>query len=219
MGAPQVIRGALPAALCARWLAAIAPHAGRSLALSQHPGLHAAEVLQAVAASALAAPARQALEPPLLCKLDQSWIRHGRPPHSWHQDGALGFDFMAHEHRDLPEGALLPMQTCWIALTPCGADAPGLEWVNAPTPQLLCPSELIDTAVQQRFAAQGFERPILQPGDAVVFDGSLLHRTHLRPAMTATRTSLELRYFRADAFQRQGGPADKAWRTASTAAS
>jgi ectoine hydroxylase-related dioxygenase (phytanoyl-CoA dioxygenase family) len=159
-----------------------------------------AGVLQAVAASALRAPIEAALGPAPLCNVDQSWIRHGQPAHSWHQDGALHFDFMAHAGQAPPAGALLEMLTCWIALTPCGVDAPGLEWVDCPDLPLQLPAALSAQEVLARHPAQSLIRPELQAGDALLFDGALLHRTHLLPGMAQARTSLELRFFRASAW-------------------
>jgi ectoine hydroxylase-related dioxygenase (phytanoyl-CoA dioxygenase family) len=162
--------------------------------------LDAADLLRAIAASPLRAPIEARLGPAPLCNLSQSWLRHGRPAHHWHQDGALRFDFMAWAGRAPPADALLEMITCWIALTPCGEHAPGLEWATTATPRLLLPAELSDAAVRADFGAAGFVQPRLDPGDALLFDGTLLHRTHLRPQMTLPRSSLELRFFRAGAL-------------------
>lgn len=196
--AVALLRGALPAALCAQWLAELAPlHPGPPVSrpLSSLAAPDAMAVLQALRRSPVGAQVEAALGPAPLCNLDQSWVRHGRPPHGWHQDGALRFDFIAHAGRPLRDEDLLVMRTCWIALTPCGDDAPGLEWVDAPQPRLLRPAELQPEAVAARHDAVLFRRPVLQPGDALVFDGRLLHRTHLDPAMTRPRTSIELRFF------------------------
>jgi hypothetical protein len=40
----------------------------------------------------------------------------------------------------------------------------------------------------------------LEPGDAVIFSGGTLHRTQVEPHMQSNRTSIELRFFRADAI-------------------
>ncbi len=134
---------------------------------------------------------------------DQCWGRRqfapGRYPdghsaHVWHQDGALHFDFVA----PYPADALLKMLTCWIALTPCGEDAPGLELMRQPLPDLLPPAELDARRVDERFAATAFWRPVCQPGDAVVFSGGTLHRTHVAPGMHKDRSSVELRFVAAD---------------------
>jgi ectoine hydroxylase-related dioxygenase (phytanoyl-CoA dioxygenase family) len=90
------------------------------------------------------------------------------------------------------------MLTCWVPLDDCGVDAPGLEWLRpapsaAPVP-LLRPAELTDAALRARFAASAFEHPALAAGEAVLFDGALVHRTHALPTMTRLRTSIELRF-------------------------
>jgi hypothetical protein len=90
------------------------------------------------------------------------------------------------------------MLTCWIALVPCGADAPGLELAPHGCNDLLAPAELDETQVQMRFASDDLMRPALAAGDALLFAGDVLHRTHVLPAMTRDRISLELRIFPAD---------------------
>jgi len=145
----------------------------------------------------------------LACDLDQAWVRRqyapgryppGHAPHGWHQDGALGFDFLSHRGGEFPLDALLSMVTCWIALGPCGADAPGLELVNHRLEGLLAPTDLTDACVRSRFRPEAFWRPVMEAGDALLFHGDILHRTHVTPAMTRDRTSVELRYFPAAAI-------------------
>lgn len=194
----KLLRQLLPGSRCEAWR----QQAGgitTSLPLTALP-LDVDEVLQAVAHSAAAAPLSTALGPSPWCNLAQSWLRHGRPPHSWHQDGALRHDFLAHAGQPAPADAALPMQTLWIALTPCGEDAPSLQWVDATVPSLLSPPELTHEVVLMRHGETALQHAMLQPGDALLFDGLCLHRTHLTPAMTQPRLSLELRFFRADAL-------------------
>ena len=134
----------------------------------------------------------------LALAVDRSWVRRQYAPvnaperhamHAWHQDGALGFDFLSVGHRR-GQGRLLAMRTCWIALTDCGADAPGLAFGKTPFDQLL---ELDELVVEGAAAVEPWT-PTLQAGDALVFDGSVLHRTHVAPSMRNDRTSLELRF-------------------------
>ena len=129
--------------------------------------------------------------------VDRSWVRRqyapphcptGHASHAWHQDGALCFDFLA-EGRRRAHGRLLAMCTCWIALTACGEDAPGLAFSTTPYDRLLELDELVDEGA----AAHDPWTPTLRPGDALVFDGRVLHRTHVAPSMRNDRTSLELR--------------------------
>lgn len=199
---PSVERVALPADAARRWRAALAPAVadGVSRPLIDLP-LDPAEVLCTVAAAPVGAALEAALGPSPWCNLSQSWLRHGRPAHSWHQDGALRHDFMAHWGQPGPADALLELRTLWITLTPgCGREAPGLQWVDAERPELVLPTELTAEAVAARFGEASFRHAELEPGDALLFDGHLLHRTHLTPAMTQPRLSLELRFFRAEAL-------------------
>ena len=145
--------------------------------------------------------------PRLACDLDQAWVRrqyapHRYPPmhapHGWHQDGALGFDFLGHSDGNFPPDAVLDMVTCWIPLTPCGDDAPGLELLGQRFDRLLPPADLAHARVIERFVPEKFWRPVMEPGDALLFHGDLLHRTHVTPTMTKDRTSLELRFFPSD---------------------
>ncbi len=139
---------------------------------------------------------------------DQCWARRqfapGRYPdghaaHEWHQDGALHFDFI----EPYPDDALLKMFTCWIALSPCGQDAPGLELMRDPLPDLLSPAELDDQRIDARFGPAALWRPVCSPGDAILFSGGTLHRTHVTSNMQQDRTSIELRFVAAEAKLRR----------------
>ena len=173
----------LPAALCADWLRRTDGSAS-SLPLTQLP-LAADEVLRAVAASAAAPLLTAALGPSPWCNLAQSWLRH---------------DFLAHAGQPAPAAAALAVWTLWIALTPCGTQAPSLQWVDAQAAGLLSPDELQHEAVVQRYGAAALHHAVLQPGDALLFGGLCVHRTHLTAEMAQPRVSLELRFFRADAL-------------------
>jgi Phytanoyl-CoA dioxygenase (PhyH) len=159
-----------------------------------------------------AAPAagwiRNELGTRIACDLNQAWVRrqyapaHYPPwhaPHGWHQDGALGFDYPSHREGNYPPDALLTMVTCWIPLTPCGLEAPGLELVTRRLEGLLAPEEFTDERVRVRFTFEDFWQPVMQAGDALLFRGDILHRTHVTQAMTKGRTSIELRFFPTDA--------------------
>jgi hypothetical protein len=148
---------------------------------------------------ALRAPLAEAAGGPLAPLTRSAWLRRQRPPahrppwhapHSWHQDGALAFDFAADE--PTAPGALAPLLTAWIPLGACGVDAPGLCWMADCPDRLLTPAELAQPRVADR-------APALAAGDALVFGGALLHATHATPAMSRPRVSAELRFVRADA--------------------
>jgi hypothetical protein len=213
-GACRVLAGLLDAASCARAVAALDAGLRRA-----SDGAVPAEDWSLMSSS-LRWRALPALEAPALARVDAgvraaagaaawrldlgaSWWRRQYPPqlapphhrpHAWHQDGALGFDFVAS-----PQGADGPalhrMLTCWIALVPCGRDAPGLELIEAPGVALLSLAALDDAALRAAHAPAAFVRPLLAAGDALLFDGSVPHRTHATPAMTRVRSSVELRFF------------------------
>jgi len=173
--------GLLTPPLIQRWLARLDDHPAGSLKLAQVLDLD--EVLQALRALRPELPAR----PRVL--VGQYWVRRAQPPHHWHQDGALHHDFFAQ-----PAGVPLPMRTVWIPLTPCGVDAPGLAWVQPSLDRLLAPADLAHDQVLARFGEARIESPALAAGEGLLFDGGLLHRSHVLPAMTRPRTSIELRF-------------------------
>lgn len=146
------------------------------------------------------------------CNLDECWVRRqfpiedppsGQGPHSWHQDGALKFDFTRRVGSVPPEGALLNMLTCWIALTPCGIDAPGLELVRRGRLESLTPDELCPENMARRFPDDAFWRPVMASGDALLFLGNVPHRTHVDASMRQERSSVELRFFNGNGLPRR----------------
>jgi hypothetical protein len=146
------------------------------------------------------------LGPEVAVDLDQSWIRRQyapdrypplHAPHGWHQDGALGFNFLSGSPQTDCSRALLEMITVWIALGPCGTDAPGLELLACSLNRLLPPHQLLDSRVRSEFAPGLFWKPFLNGGDALLFSGDILHRTHVSPGMARDRSSIELRCFPA----------------------
>ena len=213
----MLLRAVVAPEICAHWLERIerrysaverdgddpefAIHSS-SLRLRAVEGLGIDDVLR----HAISADLLHRLGPLTACDIDQCWIRRQyaprhaplhHAPHSWHQDGALNFDFVAHAGAPLPADALLDMFTCWIPLTPCGVDAPGLELVRQRIDRLLAPAELTPERVHDRYPPDTLARPAMQPGDAVLLSGDTLHRTHVTPAMRQDRTSIELRFFHA----------------------
>lgn len=195
----QQLPALLPAATVARWHAALQARPGGSLPLCRV--LDCCDLLQALSPLRPHIATRLGIAPQIVSS--QCWVRRATPPHSWHQDGALHHDFAT-------DSAPLPMWTAWIALTPCGADAPGLAWVLPSLPTLLAPAALVDTAVRSRFGP--VETAVLQPGDSLLFDGGLLHCTHLTSAMTQPRTSIELRFIAAGAVpERLRGETLQTW--------
>ncbi|MGH8795943.1 MAG: phytanoyl-CoA dioxygenase family protein [Caldimonas sp.] len=178
-----------------------------SLRLCDVAGFDADEILKTLWRDPLRSACEARLGLRLLCDLDRCWLRRqyapgnrpgGQHPHSWHQDGALGFDFVAHPASPWPAHALAEMLTCWIALVPCGVDAPGLELARRGCNGLLAPADLEEAQVRARFDSIDLMRPALADGDALLFASDVLHRTHVLPSMTRDRISLELRIFPSD---------------------
>ena len=91
------------------------------------------------------------------------------------------------------------------ALDACGESAPGLELVVGVGHELLVPSppedpkfpveraQLNDANIRSRFGAEAFWTPLFKPGDAMLFVGSIIHRTYAPPGMTLDRMSVEVR--------------------------
>jgi ectoine hydroxylase-related dioxygenase (phytanoyl-CoA dioxygenase family) len=194
---------------CARWLAAIERHVhelseyASSIRLKSIPGILAEDFW--AQGTPVVNYCESALGGTIACDLDECWVRRQyaprnyparHTPHSWHQDGALRFDFSGRLKEDQQNG-VLEMVTCWIALTPCGVDAPGLELIAKDPGVLIAPANLTAERVCQRFASEEFIRPQMQPGDALLFSGDVLHRTHVSASMSKDRTSLEFRFFPA----------------------
>lgn len=104
----------------------------------------------------------------------------------------------------------------WTPLVACGRKAPGLEVVLNPVQETkeylkynpeghaLLPDDFANTHkfdrsrrqeenIKSHFQPEKFFSPALQVGDVLAFSNFTLHRTHLAPAMTKNRLSLEVR--------------------------
>ena len=115
---------------------------------------------------------------------------------NWHQDGA----FLGRQVRSL---------NLWLALSPCGVDASGLDIV----PQRL--DEILPTGTEGAYfnwsvspqvvedAAGGPDAivsPEFGPGDALLFDHMFLHRTGITPGMTQERWAIEAWFFAPSSY-------------------
>jgi hypothetical protein len=115
---------------------------------------------------------------------------------NWHQDGA----FLGRDVRSL---------NLWLALSPCGVDAPGLDIVPQRFDEILptgTEGALFDWSVSPRVvedAAGGpssIVRPEFGPGDALLFDHMFLHRTGVSPGMTRERWAIESWFFAPSSY-------------------
>jgi hypothetical protein len=113
------------------------------------------------------------------------------PTADWHQDGA----FLGGQVRSV---------NIWTTLSHCGIDASTLEVVARRLPFVVQTGShgarlnwtvgqgLVDTFVEGGAAVLS---PVLEPGDAVLFDHLLLHRTGSMPGMTKDRYAIESWFF------------------------
>jgi hypothetical protein len=109
----------------------------------------------------------------------------------WHQDGA----FLGRKSRAV---------NVWLALSPCGADAPGLDVVARRLPYIMQTGShgswfdwSVGPGLVDMLADGGAEvvSPEFAPGDALLFDHMMLHRTGIRPEMSRDRFAIESWFF------------------------
>jgi hypothetical protein len=117
----------------------------------------------------------------------------------WHQDGA----FLGDDVRSV---------NVWVALTECGdgASAPGLELVADRVPRVLetgTDGAMFDWSISPGLVdATRAEveapliRPRFRPGDALLFDDLLVHRTAVAPGLTNDRYAIESWFFAPSVF-------------------
>ncbi len=127
-----------------------------------------------------------------------------------HADSYVRSQLPAHRHTHLPfhqdqtvVGSRLV--NIWIPLVACGRDAPGLEVVAGSWDQLVPPADpsgpghiverarIDETAVLAAYPTEAMLRPEFSVGDAIVFSGATIHRTHIAPGMNRARTSIDMR--------------------------
>jgi hypothetical protein len=109
---------------------------------------------------------------------------------NWHQDGA----FLGRGIRTV---------NAWLALSPCGRDAPGMQLVPARLDRLLATGERgahFDWTVSRRTIARALPgmpiwEPEFEPGDVLFFDHWFLHRTAPRLRQWRSRYAIESWFF------------------------
>ncbi|PIQ27419.1 hypothetical protein COW36_22725 [bacterium (Candidatus Blackallbacteria) CG17_big_fil_post_rev_8_21_14_2_50_48_46] len=147
----------------------------------------------------LAVPALQPLLKSLFGAEVAILIKNSLPRRQSHQWPQRVIPF----HQDAEFLGGCPAINFWIPLNACGQNAPGLELLREPQQKLWFQigSDRQTPFVEQRderiVLAQNrkdaFWKPEMEPGDLLVFDSYLLHRTSLLPSMWETRYSLEIR--------------------------
>jgi hypothetical protein len=154
----------------------------------------AAQVLDDLAASGVIGAIGEHFGEHPVFTLQKSTLRRVKPEFrytAWHQDGS----FLGAEARAM---------NVWVGLTPCGGDrpAPGLEIVPRRVEGILPFGESggvgIDGFTVHRTAGETpVVRPEFDPGDALLFDERLIHRTFLSKdvQMTQERLAVECWFF------------------------
>jgi hypothetical protein len=101
------------------------------------------------------------------------------------------------------------LMNAWVPLDDSGDDRPGLELLTELLDEIITPSEKTNNILGQvgteiseaeifnRFSADSFSTPITHRGDVILFHGTTLHRTKLRPNMTGDRISVDVRFMAA----------------------
>lgn len=147
-------------------------------------------------------------EPPMLLAR-KTTLR--RIPHNgtggWHQDGV----FM---------GATIRSLNVWLALSHCGDVAPGLDIVGRRFEDLVQMGDPDSPKMGSGYAEWGVSpenaakaangavvRPIFEPGDALLFDHLMLHRTGTEPSMTEDRYAIETWLFAPSTYGVMTAPA------------
>ncbi len=119
----------------------------------------------------------------------------------WHQDGAF-------------LGLGIRSVNCWLSLSDCGVDAPGLEIFPRRAAGLFETGTrgsyfdwaVGDGVVQDAARETPTVSPVFAPGDALFFDHLLLHRTGVRPGMTRERLAIETWMFAGSCFPLDQAP-------------
>jgi hypothetical protein len=118
----------------------------------------------------------------------------------WHQDGAfLGADILS--------------LNVWLALSECGDHAPGLDIVPRRLGGVLPRDEraqfdwsVSEVGVVEAAGAVGIVRPSFEPGDALLFDHLLLHRTGADASMVSDRYAIESWFFAPSSYPARQRP-------------
>lgn len=125
-------------------------------------------------------------EPALILAL-KTTLRRVKPlgDPDWHQDGA----FMGGDIRSLD---------VWLALSDCGEDAASLDVVGRRLDEIVTTGTdgarfdwSVGPAKVEALAPEGVVRPVFAPGDALLFDHFMLHRTGVHDGMTRDRYAVE----------------------------
>jgi hypothetical protein len=131
-----------------------------------------------------------------LISVEKTTLRKAEPsvPGAWHQDGSF-----------MGQARALNM---WLPLSRCGDEAPGLDFVPRRLEDFVetqTDEAVVDAHISQRAAERAagdtpIVRPVFEPGDALFFDGMLLHQTGSDSSMPRVRYGIENWFFAASSF-------------------
>lgn len=108
----------------------------------------------------------------------------------YHQDGAFF-------------GEACRTVNCWIALDHCGDTAPGVDVLPRRVDRVVSTGTvgagmywtIAPSVVDEVSGGTAVVRPVFEPGDALLFDHLLIHRTAVDLSMTSERLSIECWFF------------------------
>ena len=133
---------------------------------------------------------------------EKTTLRKADPsvPGAWHQDGKFLGDVHA--------------LNLWLSFSRCGDESPGLDIVPrridhivaAGTEGMALDYLVSDETVAAAADGVAVERPIFEPGDALLFDELFLHQTGSDPEMPKPRYALESWCFGPSAFPQDYSP-------------
>jgi hypothetical protein len=140
---------------------------------------------------------------PGLLSVEKTTLRKATPnvPGSWHQDGSF-----LHDVRVL---------NLWLSFSRCGDEAPGLDIIPHRLDEVLpvgqeagtiFPIVPNDESIERAAGDEGIQRPIFEPGDALLFDELFLHSTAADPEMPKARYALESWFFGRSGFSEEYAP-------------
>jgi hypothetical protein len=175
--------------------------AGSMLAVDSPPAMNG--LLETFEAANVGALTREYFgERPAL--LARKWslrrVAHDARTGDWHQDGA----FMGADIRSL---------NIWLGLTHCGDSAPGLDVVARRIDHIVETGTggafftwSVGGLIAEKVAEGSIERPIFEPGDALLFDHFCLHRTAIDAGMHVDRHAIEAWFLAPSTYGAMLGP-------------
>ena len=190
--------------------------AGGGLLATDSPRL-SFEMLELLERAGLRRVIGEFLDEPPTISIQKTTLRRADPGPAggWHQDGSFMRDTRA--------------LNVWVALSDCGVDAPGLDFVGSRIEELLetgtegsgaehldrpdddntvtAKTVLISPRTAEEAAGErGVLRPPFRAGDVMLFDDRFLHRTGSEPEMPKPRYAIESWFFGAGGFPKNYTP-------------